>query len=201
VLTSPSDFFPALGVLVMGVTDNTYNSTSNFQLFPLLTVSPDGLTLTWAQPGPNTSSTGGLVGQPIYTRLYEVSQNQITMANPQWMSDTSQPPTKWYEDRTGVYQWGVAPIPLGEYTVELVTSVRDLDTLALTDHFLVPDMILYAVKYKALQFCASKDGEQRNLTMAAWYGAKFDRTVMILDRYLRGFVEAQTTKQMVGASQ
>ena len=133
--------------------------------------------------------------------MYEVSQNQLSMANPQWMADTSQPPTKWYEDRTGVYQWGVAPLPLGGYNVNLVTSIRDSDVLALTDHFVIIDPMLYAVKYKTLQYLWSKNGEQANPTMAAWAGARFDRCVMIFDRYLRGFVEAQTTRQMAGASQ
>lgn len=174
-----------LPILVLGVTDNSYNSALNLP-FTLTSVSTDGLTLQWSQVGVNSSSSGGQVMRPILTRLYESSQEQIAMNNPYWQTSAlSQAPTAWWEDRAGTYGFGVSPIPQAGYYVELLCSVRGSESLGLLDGFLIPDIMVPAVKFKTLQFAWSKDGVQRSATRAAFFGKRFDFWVMLCDRYLR----------------
>jgi hypothetical protein len=125
------------------------------------------------------------------TRLYEVSQSQLTMENPQWQWTSPSPaPGMWFEDRAGYYGWGVAPIPQAEFTCELLTSQRGPDSLLLTDFFLVPDPLIHFVKYKALEYIWSKDGEQRSPTMMRIARARFDSGVAISTRFMLGVVDA-----------
>lgn len=179
---------PSLGVVVMGVANATFNSASNIP-FDLVSVSEDGLTLTWDQSGSNTASTGGYVSRPIWSRLYEANQNQIAMQNFAWQSNMGSP-QKWFEDRSGVYGWGVAPMPDSNYWAELLTSVRGSESLGLLDNLLVPDVFAYGPIYRALCYAVSKEGVQRSPTLAKYFGDKFDFWVMIADRYLRNQIEA-----------
>lgn len=185
---------PGLPVVVMGVGNNSFNSVSN-STFDLATVSPDGLTLTWPQSATDASSTGGIVSRQIWTRLYESSQSQIAMQNPFWFSDQGTP-KKFFEDRTGIYGWGLAPVPDAGYYVELLTSIRGSEALGLLDSLEVPDIFAYLIKWKALEFCWTKNGIQRSPSMAKWASARFDFGVMLAQRFLRNVVE-QTAKSGV----
>lgn len=179
---------PQLAILVQGVTDNSFNSANN-ATFTLTTVSADGLTLTWDQTGADATSSGGQVLRPIQTRLYESSQEQIAMKDPWWFSQGGQPPTNWFEDRTGVYGYGLAPPPQGNYYMELLCSTRASETLSLLDYFAVPDVFVYPIKWMTLAFCWQKDGIQRSPTMARFAKGKFDFYCMLADRFLRNMVE------------
>ena len=176
-----------LPVIVSGVANNTFNSASNTP-FPLSSVSPDGLTLTWAQSGSNTASTGGFVGRPVWTRLYESNQNQIAMQNPAWQGQNGVP-TNWFEDRSGIYGWGIAPVPVTNFYCELLCSVRASENLNLLSYFAVPDIFVPYVKYKTLQYLWSKDGIQRSPSLSRWAGSRFDFGVMLADRFLRNMVQ------------
>jgi hypothetical protein len=190
ILTAPAPspaFTPGLAIQVQGVTDPTYNTAT--ATVTILTTSADNLTLTWAQAGSDSTSTGGQCGPPYLTRMYETSQEQLTMRDPSWQANPSSlPPTSWYEDRTGVYQWGVAPVPRGNYFAEILTSQRDSETLALTDGFLLPDIFIPYVKYGVLAAAWSKDGEQRSPTLARFCQSRFDFGVMLAERFLRNVV-------------
>jgi hypothetical protein len=130
-------------------------------------------------------------GGAIPVRLYEVSQQQVVMRDPNWQNNTSNPtPTMWFEDRQGAYGWGVAGIPQSNFPAELIYSIRDDENLALTDGFLVPDPMLHYVKYRALSYIFDKDGEARWPTGARQFQKRFDRGVLIADRYLRSFIQA-----------
>ncbi len=129
------------------------------------------------------------------TRLYEVAQTQLSMRDPNWFyNPTSVRPDSWYADRAGIYGWGVAPVPQSNYLAELIATVRDSDTLILTDGFLVPDLMIHYVKYKTMEYMWTKDGVQASPTLAAMVRQRFDRGVLISERYLRGFVEAQQSR-------
>lgn len=192
VLSSPvlfDQWTPGLPVLVQAVTNSSFNSVSN-QPFTLATVSADGLTLTWPQSGANATSSGGAVSRPVWTRLYESSQEQLAMANPQWYYQAgSTPPTNWFEDRAGVYGWGVAPPPQGNFWMELLASVRGNKMLGMLDKFLIPDCLLQYPKYLVLSWMWEKAGVQRSPTMARFCQSRFDFGVMLADRYLRNIVE------------
>lgn len=179
---------PQLAILVQGVTDNSFNSANN-ATFTLATVSADGLTLTWSQTVADASSSGGQVLRPVQTRLYESSQEQIAMKDPWWFSQGGQPPTNWYQDRTGVYGYGLAPPPQGNYYMELLCSTRASETLGLLDYFAIPDIFLIYPKYKVLQWCWEKDGVQRSPSLARFCQGRFDFGVMLADRFLRSVVE------------
>lgn len=188
--TSSDTWTPGLPIVVMGVQNNTFNSVSNYVTFDLETVSQDGTTLTWAQSATNAASTGGVVLRPIWTRLYESSQNQLAMQNPNWVANQNgQAPQSWFEDRAGIYGWGIAPPPMSSYFVELLTSIRGPVFVSLLDGFLVPDCFVPYIKYLALAYAWSKDGTQRSPSMSRWAQARFDFGVMLADRYLRNTVE------------
>lgn len=124
-------------------------------------------------------------------RLYEVAQTQLTMTNPQWQWTQRTPtPTNWFEDRTGYYGWGVDPIPGANFQANLITSMRASDTLVLTDLLIVPDPFAHLIKYKTLEYCWSKDGEQRSPTMMRVARARFDSGVAIATRFMLGVVDA-----------
>lgn len=186
---NPDQWTPNLPILVQGVINSSFNSSNNLP-FTLLTISTDGKTLTWAQAGANASSTGGTISRPIWSRLYESAQEQLAMANPQWFYQaTGQAPSNWFEDRTGVYGWGVAPPPQGNFWMQLLASVRGSESLGLLDGFVVPDIFVYIIIYGAMEFAFSKDGVQRSPTMARYCKARFDFGVTLADRFLRNTIE------------
>jgi hypothetical protein len=194
VLSSPVPVQPAagqwtqgLGILVLGVSDNSYNSVNN-ATFTLVVVSADGLTLMWQQTGFDSASVGGAVMLPVLTRLYESSQNQLAMQNPNWQANMGTP-TNFFEDRSGVYGWGVAPVPSTNFYVELLTSIRGPVFMNQLDSFLLPDVAIPYVKYQALAYAWSKDGVQRSPTMSRYAQSRFDFGVMLFDRFLRNVVE------------
>lgn len=173
---------------IAAVADATFDGT-----YTTTAVSADGLTIAWQQydGSPDSTSSGGTLAWQILSRLYEVSQQELTMRDPQWFYDTGNPiPTSWYEDRTGVYGFGVAGVPQSNFTVEMMCSIRDSETLLLTDHFICPDIFIHGVKYLALSFCWDKAGEQASPAMARLARQRVDRILMAADRYLRNFVEA-----------
>lgn len=181
--TSAADkWTPALPIQVFNVVDNSYNSAAN-STFLLATVSADGKTLTWLQAGANSSSTGGAVSRPILTRLYESSQEQIALNQPWGLPGAV--PTAWWEDRAGTYGWGVSPTPQTNNWMELLASVRAPETLGLLDGFMVPDCFTYAIKWRALAYCWSKNGVQRSPTLERFAKGKFDFYCLLADRFLR----------------
>jgi hypothetical protein len=111
------------------------------------------------------------------------------MQNPFWFSDQGTPKS-WFEDRTGIYGWGLAPIPDAGYYCQLLTSVRGSEALGMLDYFEIPDIFVPYIKYKALEFCFGKDGVQRSPSMQKWASARFDFGVMLANRFLRNVVEA-----------
>jgi hypothetical protein len=188
-LTDPSGAWTAgLGVQISGVTDSSYDSPATGATYPLLSVSPDGLTLTWAQTGANSSSTGGSVSRPVLTRLYESTQEQLSLNQPSWQVQQGAPPTQWAEDRAGIYGWLVMPPPAGAFWMELLTSSRGPTFLTLLSSFAVPDIFVPYLKYKALEYCWSKDGVQRSPTLARFARGRFDFGVLLADRFLRNAI-------------
>lgn len=150
----------------------------------------DLYTWTYLQTGAD-ASIAGLPADPValmgsWTRLYEVSQQELSNQNPGWQSQTITALRSWYEDRVGLYGWGVNGIPAQDFPVELLSAVRDTDALALSDGFLVPDLMVHIIRYKALEYCFSKDGEMKNAKLAAYCGTRFQRGVIAAQRFLTG---------------
>ena len=69
-------------------------------------------------------------------RLYEVTQEELTMQDRFWQSNYTAPLRSWFEDRAGLYQWGVGGVPSTTFPVELLCAVRDDDALTMLSGFL-----------------------------------------------------------------
>jgi hypothetical protein len=139
---------------------------------------------SYTQVQPNATTTGGAA--VLWLRLYETSSEELSIQNPFWRNQNITQLSSWYEDRTGNYQWGVNGKPATTLPVEVLVSQRDTDTLAFTDGFLVPDPCLHYVKYKALEYCFSKDGEMRDPMRAKYCGMRFARGVQTVRRWMEG---------------
>ena len=143
---------------------------------------PDPATVTYFQIGPDVLATGGVMTSML--RLYETTQQELTMQDRYWQSNYTAPLRTWFEDRTGLYKWGVGGQPSTTFPVELLCAVRDTDTLALLDQFLVPDMCLHAVKYLTLAYAWSKDGVQQQPAMADFAMRRYTQIVLATQRYI-----------------
>jgi hypothetical protein len=85
---------------------------------------------------------------------------------------------------------GGNPTPAGgDFPVELLCSIRDTDSLALTDGFLIPDILTYILKYKVLEYAWTKDGVQQNLSLAKYCADRFERGVLATTRWLNGVMD------------
>jgi hypothetical protein len=103
---------------------------------------------------------------------------------PGWRNQFLTSLNSWYEDRTGLYQWGVGGNPATGFPLEILSSMRDTDTLALTDGFLAPDICLHLVKYKALEYAWSKEGECRSPMMAQYAAMRYQRGLLAARRWM-----------------
>ena len=148
-------------------------------VFQVATV-PTSRTLTYLQGAADASTTGGIIA--YYLRMYETTQEELNMVNRQWQQTPGQP-TSWFEDRTGLYHWGLAPKPEVQVPVELLASIRDSDTLGLLDGFLCPDMVLMYVKYQAMGYALEKSGVFQDMQRAAYCHERYKRGVLAVQRF------------------
>lgn len=146
-------------------------------------ITASGSTLTYAQVAGNGSTTTGSI--VLWSRLYETTQVELGMAQGAgWRNQFLSALNSWFEDRTGLYQWGVGGVPSSNFHVEIISSMRDTDTLALTDGFLVPDICMHIVKFKALEYAWSKEGECRSPMMAQLMAMRYQRGIMAVRRWM-----------------
>jgi len=140
---------------------------------------------SYPQVAANGSATGGAV--LYFSRIYETTSAEITMTDRTWRNEFVPTPTAWFEDRSGLYRWGVDGRPSSNYPVELLCSIRDSDTLALLDGFLVPDTLVYLIKYKVLAYALGSENEQSDPARATYCEQRFQRGVAAIRRYLDGY--------------
>jgi hypothetical protein len=140
--------------------------------------------VTWLQDGSAGTSASASLG--MFNRLYEQTQEENTMFDRTWRNDNSYPPSGWFEDRSGNYGWGLNSLPQGTFPMNLTYSMRGPDTLGLLDSFVVPDVCLYIVKYKTLEFALSTEGVFYSPQRAEYCKQRFDRGVMIVRRFFEG---------------
>jgi hypothetical protein len=174
---SPHGLIPSEKFAVFQVPDPNFDGA-----FTVATVV-DNLHWTYSQSGANESvSGGGYAG--LWLRLLEVSQSELACQNPFWESVFTTSLKSWWEDRSGLYAFGLGGRPSSNFPLEILCSIRDSDVLQLTDFFLVPDPMLHYVKHKALEYAWSKDGEQRDSQRAAYCKSRYDRGVLIVRRWM-----------------
>jgi hypothetical protein len=146
-------------------------------------ITASGSTITYSQVASDASTTTGAI--VLWTRLYETTQEELGMAQGSgWRNQFLLTLNSWFEDRTGLYQWGVGGKPATGFPIEMISSMRDTDTLVLTDGFLVPDICLHIVKFKALEYAWSKEGEARNAMLAQLMSKRYDRGVLAVRRWM-----------------
>lgn len=171
--------------LQVGSTFFVQNGTDGFGgVFEALTV-PTPSSLTYEQIADDGTATGGSV--LYFSRLYETTSAELTMSDRNWRNKYANSPSAYFEDRSGLYMWGVSAKPSSNFPVELLMGIRDTDTLGLLDGFLVPDMLTYIVKYGALAYIFSKDGVQQDPTRAAYCRQRFEKGIVAVNRYIDGF--------------
>lgn len=141
-------------------------------------------TFTYADEGDDGTVAGGYIA--YWFRLYEMTQEEITMQYRNWRNDYVASPGAFFEDRTGLYRWGLNGRPAGNFPLELLISVRDDDQLGMLDGFLVPDICFHYVIYKMLEYVYLKDGVRQNPAMAEYCKSRFDRGVQTTLRYTDG---------------
>lgn len=143
-----------------------------------------GYYLVYRQVGDDASvGAGGFVQSML--RLYELTQQELTMRDRFWKANYTPSLRNWFEDRSGLYKWGVGGLPAAEFPVELLCAVRDSDTLGLLDGFLVPDLCMHYVKYLAMSFAWSKEGVNQQPQMADFCFKRYTQGVMATQRYIR----------------
>jgi len=140
---------------------------------------------SYPQVAANGSATGGAV--LYFSRIYETTSAETTMTNRVWRNDFIPSPTAFFEDRSGLYRWGVNGRPSSNYPVELLCSIRDNDVLGLLDGFLYPDSIAYLCKWKTLAYALSSENEQSDPVRAAYCEQRFQRGIAAIRRYLDGY--------------
>jgi hypothetical protein len=102
-----------------------------------------------------------------------------------WQVNYVGPLQSWFEDRAGLYRWGVGGLPSSNFPVELLCAVRDTDTLGMLDGFLVPDVCAHFVKYLAMAYAYSKDGVMSQPQMAEFCLKRYAQGVMATGRYIQ----------------
>lgn len=171
--------------LQVGSTIFVQNETAGFGgVFEVLTV-PTKSSITYTQIADDGSATGGAI--LYFARIYETTQAELSMANRNWRNTFVNVPTSYFEDRSGLYMFGVGGKPSSNFPVELLMGIRDTDTLDLLSGFLVPDSAVFILKYGALSFALSKDGVQQDPTRAAYCRQRFERGIASVNRYIRGY--------------
>src|SRR5882762_2157627 len=151
--------------------------------FQILT-TPTANTLTYFQDAPDASTTGG---QFLYwVRLYEYTQAELTQQYRNWQNAYIGEPSAWFEDRAGLYKFGLNGKPASNFPLELLCSIRDSEYLGYGDSFLVPDLMLHYVKYLMLAYIFSKDGVQSDPIRAGYCTDRFNKGVAICQRYISG---------------
>lgn len=166
-------------------TDNNLTDTTFEGVFAVTEATNSGgnYFLTYRQAGADASATGGRL-QSMY-RLYELTQEELVQRQRNWRTDYQNWLKTWFEDRSGLYRWGVGGLPSTNFPVELLCAVRDTDTLALTDGFLLPDMLIHGLKYLVLHYAWSKDGVNQQPTMAQFALQRYSQVVLAAQRYVQ----------------
>ena len=145
--------------------------------------APSPNVITYRQVGADGSTTGGTIQS--MRRLYELTQEELVQQDRSWQSNYVGPLQSWFEDRAGLYRWGVGGRPSSNFPVELLCAVRDTDALGMLDQFLVPDVAIHGVKYLALSYAWGKDGIAQQPQMAEFALKRYTQVVMATGRYIQ----------------
>jgi hypothetical protein len=162
---------------IVNAADSSFNG-----VFAVIS-APSADVITYLQIGTNAATTGGNIQS--MRRLYEVTQEELVQQNRNWQVNSTTTLQNWFEDRAGLYKWGVGGRPATNFPVELLCAVRDTDTLGFLDGFLVPDVCIHGVKSLCCAYALSKDGVAGNPQMAEFWLKRYAQVVMATGRYIQ----------------
>jgi hypothetical protein len=119
--------------------------------------------------------------------LDNVAQSDVDWVDPAWMQLTTLP-NAWYQDNLDFETFGVSPPPSTNLLAELFYSQKlpMETTVTLLSPLLVPDVMVWILKYGILARAWSKDGEQRDLARAAATQQIYDMFVLVSQKFLMG---------------
>ena len=120
----------------------------------------------------NTTNTG-------FYPLRETSQANLDGYNFRWQQQGYTEPYTYYRDKIGLNNIGLWPMAANTTPLEIVYAQRSAQFLGLGDGFLIPDPFTPILKARVLDFCYSKDGEQRSPGMAKFWGDRYETGVKI----------------------
>lgn len=117
--------------------------------------------------------------------LIEVSQRDLDLENPGWMSDRGIP-RRFYQDELGDQQIGIARIPGVAYNSTMWYSQRGPASVALSDALMVPRIFSMYIKYGVLAKVWSKDGEQRDKARGDYAQKRYELGIKLAQRFMDG---------------
>lgn len=159
---------------------------ATFNCVAIVTDVPSDTTFTFSQEGADAAPVDAGASLVYWQRLYEATQAEMTMQNRNWRNDYNQFPTAFFEDRASVYGWGLNGKPTSNFSLELLIATRDADALGWLDGFLVPDMCMHYVIYKALEYLFTKDGVRQSPSMSGYCKKRYERGVQVTNRFIDG---------------
>jgi hypothetical protein len=128
--------------------------------------------------------------------MKNTSQESQDLLDYGWEPAQSDFPNRWYEDSIGSSNFGVSPQPNAGGTMNLWFSQKDTNyNMTIASTLLIPDICAYALKFGILNRCFSKDGEQRDDFRAKYCMARFNFTVFLVNRFMKGveaFIDSQS---------
>jgi hypothetical protein len=163
---------------------------------PTLLVSPNG-SVYQLQVGDaaipvfllTSPSSASVAGYASSVELWDETETSLDWLDTNWMSQTGQPnPSYWFQDKVGVGNFGVGPPPQVGSTARIFYSQRGPENpgLGLLTPYLVPDVMVPALKWRVLALALSKDGEQRNVELSKWAEQWYQMWCLIARKYLQG---------------
>jgi len=130
-------------------------------------------------------------------QLYIASQTALDMIDATWFA-SSGVPTTLYQDKVNLLQFGLAPTPENGGNVSLWYSQRGQTSLQLNSGFMVPDPLVYIIKYGVLARMWGKDGEMRDPLKEKYCQERYRLGVAIVRRILLG-IAAGLQREMKNA--
>lgn len=172
--------------LLVTVATMAYSQSVRFYTHPTQAIRLERIA---RQTGADSTS-----GQPVYLDLFNTSAADLDMIVQNWTLDIGDP-SNWYQDSVSTTTFGVYPNPAPGGTFELWYSDRGAASLALNSALSVPDIFTPALKYKVLEMCFSKDGEQRDTQRAKFCGENYKFWVMVGVKFMRGVMAVMEENQ------
>jgi len=130
--------------------------------------------------------------------LRETSQSNLDAILVTWQQQAASQPYCYFRDKVPLQNFGIFPRANNTVNTDIVYSQRGPQTLGLADGFGIPDPFLPYVKWRALEFSYSKDGEQKNPALARYWNQRY-RTGCQISKVILGAIMDPNLEMNVGS--